>query len=230
MNTNINERLSAEIDELVSIAENLSRDASRSGSGLGPNRIEELTSVTSRSGQLIRRLYGQDSQYHESLQKVLSTAHFSSMHSNWFNHISELVGILKGIQHDMKSGMLSDFRKLLQAEIFADFLDMAEHLLNEGYKDAAAVLLGAVLEDSLRKLSLNRELSTTSMHGKLLTSEPLNVALAKDGAYGPLVQKQVTTWANLRNDAAHGHFSKYDAEQVKQMLIFIQKFCADYLQ
>jgi hypothetical protein len=230
MNTNISERLSAEIQDLVSIAENLSRDASRSGSGLGPNRIEELTSVTSRSGQLIRRLYGQDSQYHESLQKVLSTPHFSSMHSNWFNHISELVGILKGIQHDFKSGMLSDFRKLLQAEIFADFLDMAEHLLNEGYKDAAAVLLGAVLEDSLRKLSLSRELSTTSAHGKLLTIDPLNVALAKDGAYGPLVQKQVTTWANLRNDAAHGHFAKYDAEQVKQMLIFIQKFCADYLQ
>jgi hypothetical protein len=230
MNTNINERLSTEIDELVSIAENLSSDASSSGRGLGPKRIEELTSVTSRSGQLIRRLYGQDSQYHESLQKVLSTQNFSSMNSNYFRHISELVGILKGIQHDMKSGMLSDFRKLLQAEIFADFLDMAEHLLNEGYKDAAAVLLGAVLEDSLRKLSFSHELSTTSPQGKLLTIEPLNVALAKDGAYGPLVQKQVTTWANLRNDAAHGHFSKYDTDQVKQMLIFIQKFCADYLQ
>ena len=45
-----------------------------------------------------------------------------------------------------------------------------------------------------------------------------------------LVQKQITTWANLRNDAAHGHFAKYDQDQVKQMLLFVQKFCADYLR
>jgi hypothetical protein len=152
------------------------------------------------------------------------------MHSNRFEHVSELVGILKGIQHDIKSGMLSDFRRLLQAEIFADFLEMAEYLLNEGYKDAAAVLLGAVLEDSLRKLAVGRGVSTTTADGKPLTIDPLNIALVKDSAYGPLVQKQVTTWANLRNDAAHGHFSKYDAEQVKQMLLFVQKFCLDYLQ
>ena len=215
MNTKINERLLDEINELVTIAERLSRDASCAERSLGPERVEELTSVSSRSGQLILRLYGQNSQYHHSLQKVLNTDHFSSMHSNWFRHISELGGILKGVQHDMKSGMLSDFRKLLQAEIFADFLDMAEHLLNEGYKDAAAVILGAVLEDSLRKLSNGRGLPVTLTNGKLLTIDPLNVALAKDEAYGPLVQKQVTTWATLRNDAAHGHFSKYDADQVK---------------
>ena len=49
--------------------------------------------------------------------------------------------------------MLSNFMSLAQAEVFADFLDMAEHLLGEGYKDAAAVILGAVLEDTLRKLA-----------------------------------------------------------------------------
>ncbi len=160
----------------------------------------------------------------------MATPHFTTMHSNYFKHISEVVGIFKGIQHDIKSGMLSDFRKLLQAEIFADFLEMAEYLLNEGYKDAAAVLFGAVLEDSLRKLSAVRGLPTITTSGKPLTIEPLNVALAKVGAYGPLVQKQVTTWANLRNDAAHGHFTNYDSEQVKQMLLFVQKFCLDYLQ
>jgi hypothetical protein len=230
MNANMNDRVVAEIDELVTIAEKLSGDASQSGSSLGPKRIEELSTIASRGGQLILRLYGQDSQYQLNFQKVLATPDFTIMSRSYFRHISELVGILKGIQHDIKSGMLSDFRQLLQAEIFADFLDMAEHLLSEGYKDAAAVLLGAVIEDSLRKIANGRGMSTTTANGKPLTIEPLNVALAKDGAYGPLVQKQVTTWANLRNDAAHGHFSTYDADQVKQMLLFVQKFCSDYLQ
>jgi len=107
---------------------------------------------------------------------------------------------------------------------------MSEYLLDEDYKDAAAVLLGAVLEDSLRKLAESQQIPTASATGKYLTIDPLNVALAKQGFYNPLVQKQITTWANLRNDAAHGHFDKYDAEQVKQMLLFVQKFCADHLQ
>lgn len=226
----LNDALIAGIDELVVIAEKLSRDASRSDSRLGAERIEELSAVASRGGQFIRRLYGQDSQYQHNLQKVLNTQHFTLMHSNYFAHISELVGILKGVQHDIKSGLLSDLRRLLNAEIFADFLDMSEHLLNEGYKDAAAVILGAILEDSLRKLADGSEVSTTAANGKNLTIDPLNIALAKKEVYGPLVQKQITTWANLRNDAAHGHFTKYDADQVKQMLLFVQKFCTDYLQ
>jgi hypothetical protein len=151
------------------------------------------------------------------------------MHGNHHGHVSELVGILRGVQQDIRSGLLRDLRRLIQAEVFADYLEMAEHLLNEGYKDAAAVLLGATLEDSLRKVAITRSIETASVTGKPLTIDPLNVALAKDGAYGPLVQKQVTTWANLRNDAAHGRFDKYDEQQVRQMLIFVQKFCADYL-
>ena len=126
MNANVNDRIVTEIDELVAIAEKLSRDASGSGCSLGPESIEELSAIASRGGQLILRLYGQDSQYQLNFRKVLTTGEFTTMHSNYFQHISELVGILRGIQHDIKSGMLSDFRQLLQAEIFADFIALAK--------------------------------------------------------------------------------------------------------
>jgi hypothetical protein len=145
MSNLINNKIVTEIDELVAIAEKLSRDSSVSRSSLGPDRIEELSAIASRGGQTIQRLYGQNSQYSRSFEKVLKTDNFTSMHSNSYKHISEFVGILKGVQHDIKSGLLSDFRRLLQAEVFADFLEMAEHILSEGYKDAAAVLLGAIV-------------------------------------------------------------------------------------
>lgn len=230
MEKKIDDNIIREVDEIVISAERLSRDAASSSYALGPERIEELSSLTSRVGQLIHCIYGDNSQYRINLTKVLSTSQFSSMHGGYFMHISEFAGIVKGIQHDIKSGMLSDFRMLLQAEIFADFLEMAEYLLGEGYKDAAAVILGAVIEDSLKKLAASRGLKTTSSNGKPMTIDPLNIELAKDNAYNSLVQKQITTWANLRNDAAHGNFSKYDKDQVKQMLLFVQKFCLDYLQ
>ena len=66
--------------------------------------------------------------------------------------------------------------------------------------------------------------------GKTLAMNSLNISLYKHEVYGPLIQKQITSWTNLRNDAAHGHYDKYDIEQTKQMLIFVQKFCSDYLK
>lgn len=223
------DRIKAEINDLVQVAERLSRDASRARSPLGPERIEELQSVASRGGHLIRRLYGDDSQYQKNLDRVLATKDFATMHSNYYEHVSELAGILKGIQSDVNRGMLEDFRLLVRAEVFVSFLEMAEYLLNEGYKDAAAVMLGGVLEDSLRTLSARKGVPAITALGKPLTIDPLNIALAKAGVYNPLVQKQITSWANLRNDAAHGQFAKYDADQVRQMLLFVRKFCADYL-
>ena len=73
-------------------------------------------------------------------------------------------------------------------------------------------------------------INITNSKGKPLTLDPLNISLAKKGVYGPLVQKQIASWANLRNDEAHGHFDKYDSDQVQQMLLLVQKFCADFLK
>lgn len=219
-----------EIKSLIAIAEKLSADASTASSNLGHERVQELLGVTARGGQLITRLYGADSHYFQMFQAATRIPAFNSMHGNHYRHVSDVAGMLKAVEHDIESGMLANFRSLIQAEIFADFLEMAEHLLNEGYKDAAAVLLGAILEDSLRKIADANGISVVGPKGKPLTIDPLNSAVAKDGVYNSLVQKQITSWANLRNDAAHGHFTKYDEAQVKQMLLFVQKFCTDFLK
>ena len=221
--------ISDEVDSLVTKGEALARDAASSGSRLGSERVQELTTIAARIGQLIRRLYGSSSHYQAHLDRVMDTTPFTAMHSNHWEHVAALVGIAKGVQSDIRSGLLRDLRALAQAEVFADFLEMAEHLLDTGYKDAAAVLLGGVLEDSLRRLGAKHSVELTAQGGRPLTLDPINVALAKVDAYGPLVQKQVTSWANLRNDAAHGHYGKYDEGDVRQMLLFVQKFCSDYM-
>ena len=226
----LKERVTREVDDMVAVSQKLARDAATARSALGPDRIEELMSISSRAGQLIRRLYGPGSQYQVNLDRVLATSMFATMHSSWCLHIAELAGIIKGIQNDIETGMAEDLRALIQAEVFADFLEMAEHLLDTGYKDPAAVLLGAVLEDSLRKLADRNNVPTTGPNGRSLTIDPINSGLAKAGVYNPLIQKQITSWANLRNDAAHGHFAKYDVDQVRQMLLFVQKFCSDHLK
>ena len=66
--------------------------------------------------------------------------------------------------------------------------------------------------------------------GKPLTIDPLNSELVKADVYNKLVQKQITSWADLRNNAAHGHFEKYNQTQVEMMLLFVQSFCAEHIK
>ena len=63
------------------------------------------------------------------------------------------IGILTALLEDTAKGRLQSLRQLVIAEVFSDFLDMAKHLLDHGYKDAAALISGAVLEDGMRRIA-----------------------------------------------------------------------------
>ena len=98
---------------------------------------------------------------------------------------------------------------LVTADAFESFLEQAEYLLSEGYKDAAAVLVGGVLECHASARCC--DVRGVPTDGPKDTIEPLNAALAKHtpAPVQQLVQKQITAWADLRNSAAHGRFTEY---------------------
>lgn len=50
--------------------------------------------------------------------------------------------ILLAAKEDIEGGYLKALESLVSADIFADFLDMAQYLHEEGYKDPAASLAG----------------------------------------------------------------------------------------
>jgi hypothetical protein len=51
----------------------------------------------------------------------------------------------------------------------------------------------------------------------------MNSALAAQGIYGKLDQKNVTSWLDLRNKAAHAQYDSYSAEQVRIMLTGVRE-------
>ncbi len=131
-------------------------------------------------------------------------------------------GILAGTHSDFQQGFIKNLRAEIRGEVDADFLAQAIRLLNDELKDPAAMLIGAVLEDSLRQLCLKHEVTEG------LNIESMNIPLKRAGIYNLPVQQQVTAWAAIRNKADHGHFNEYDLLQVKNMhqgvLDFIVKF------
>src|ERR687886_179718 len=87
-------------------------------------------------------------------------------------------GILRAVKEDLQEGvLLTGIRNLVSAEIFSDFLDMAKHLHESGYKDPAASLTGAVLEDGLRRIAQSKNVTVkqtdnlNSLNQRLAASE-----------------------------------------------------------
>ena len=223
-------RLITEVENLIKIGNELLDYGCVNGGDTSLEMISKFTFWTTRTGQLLSSLYPKENHYHQSLNSFRKRLEMTNLHSGTAYMLSEIMGVLEAVKYELENGLLDNIQTLLQADIFANFLEMGEHLLNENYKDAAAVIIGSVLEDTLRKLCLINEIPTTNDKGKLLTIEPLNVELAKKEVYNQLVKKQITSWADLRNSAAHGHFNEYDNKQVHSMLLFVQSFTAGHLR
>lgn len=135
------------------------------------------------------------------------------------------VGSLKALRRDYQDGYLQTVQALVKADVFADFLEMAAHLLEQGYKDPAAVLAGGVLEEHLRALCATRGIETVTA-GRPKKADAMNAELAGASAYNRLDQKSVTAWLDLRNNAAHGKFDQYSKQQVDMMLGGVREFIA----
>jgi hypothetical protein len=137
----------------------------------------------------------------------------------WPN-VQQAFGVLLAAKDDFASGSLFSLKKLVEAELFDEFLEQAEHLLEAGYFQPAAVIAGTVLEDALRKLCEANGIQTTNKP-KL---DLMNSELAKQGVYTKLVQKRITTLADLRNSAAHGKWTEFERVDVQAMLRDVRDF------
>lgn len=138
--------------------------------------------------------------------------------------IDQAKGILLSLKNDYECGYLQSVVELIHADLFADFLEMADYLLEQGYKDPAAVVTGSVLEAHLRKLCDKHLIPVLKADGNHKKAEGLNTELSAVGAYNLLDQKNVTAWLDLRNKAAHGKYAEYTKDQVVLMLENVRNF------
>lgn len=145
--------------------------------------------------------------------------------SNDSTKLKGLIGVLRAMRADYVGGFMQQVEELIHAGLFDDFLDMANELLAKGYKDAAAVIGGSVLEEHLRKLA-NRARVPTVDGGKPIKTDRLNADLLKASVYNLLEQKNMTAWLDLRNKAAHGEYAAYDDAHVNLTLQSIRSFVA----
>jgi len=230
--TSPEEKLKTETKSLIEEGLKIISLAEFAETRLAGEDLADVCAWVTRLGQLVRTVYGEKSQQFDSYNEALKTPNFYNIQCNHNAQISRLVGVAKSIQHDIEQDLLFDFRALVQADVFADFLEMAKYLLSEHYKDPSAVLAGSVLEKHLRQLALknNVPITFTDKRGNSVDqkADTINADLVKASVYNVLQQKNVTAWLDLRNKAAHGHYSEYSEENVSLMLQGILLFMSQF--
>ena len=148
-----------------------------------------------------------------------------------------LWGVFSGAYDDFKAGMFDNLKLEIESSVSCDFLGQANALLNDkelvdySYLPAA-VLIGAVLEKTLRSLceNANPKIETVNENGRAKKMSAMIVDLKKAGVINEIRSRQLETWNAIRNSAAHGKIEEFTKEQVAAMLQGVQDFMAQQMK
>jgi len=197
------------------------KKGSKSSIPEGGNNDIIIHSLITRIFATLERIVGRNSEYYKHALSVASGERRAS------KTLDFLIGTIEGLFHDIKNNYLKSLTEIIFGDVFGDYLEMAEHLLNEGYKDPAAVIAGSTLEEHLKQLYLNNGIDINVQTRIGLRSKragQINSELAKNEVYSKLDQKSITAWLDLRNKAAHGKYNEYSSKKVEIMVMGIKDF------
>ncbi len=212
----LDEKIIRRLDSLIALGVGVLGTAHDSGRAMIVDRSMATQWITS-SLHLIRTVFTKESDHFQQLEAF-------NKDITYLHNTERALSVLRAAKDDYEQGMLFDTRTLIEAEVFDDLLEQAEHLLKMGYYQPAAVVAGAVLEDGLRKLCARNNVPV-SPTAKV---ETMNAELTRANVYNGLVQKQVTMFADLRNKAAHGQWTEFTEAQVVTMLPQVRAFMTQH--
>lgn len=170
---------------------------------------------------LIKRACGEESEHYQQLRRLAE----NEITLNPF-YYHQCYGVLEAAYRDFSEGFLFDLRAMVRADLLGNFIEQAEALLDEGYYVPAASLVGAVLEDTLRRICDQQNVS----YPEKTNINALNTLLAKATVYNKLAQKEITAKADIRNNADHGKFNQFTESDVKDMVKWVQRFASEHLK
>ena len=188
-------------------------------------QTEKLAEIITRSKAAVSRITGKNSEYYQDVVAIINKP------VNYGLKLRAVIGVIKGLLLDLENNYTISMGEIIHADVFSDFIEMAEYLSLKQYKDASAVIIGSTLESHIRNLciknniNINEEVEEEKTHKK---ADKMNSELRKKEIYNLAYQKQITAWLDIRNNAAHGKYDQYSQEQVKLMIEGVRNFIINY--
>lgn len=135
------------------------------------------------------------------------------------HEVYTLFHLLNSAKDDFDGGYVFNVELRVSGEVVGDFVTLARASLNEGYKDVAAVLACAALEDALKRYAIANKLDVTD---KTMT-EVVN-ALKGAGLVVGAQKTMLDRMPNVRNFALHANWDKISEPDVGAVIGFVEQF------
>ncbi len=180
----------------------------------------DVSRLRTRAFAAIERVVGRNSDYYKQAQDSA----MDTKNNTKYMILQQIIGSVNALLADIESNYLKSLTEIVHSNLFSDYLEMAQHLLDNGYKDAAVVIAGSTLEAHLKQLADKFGIGTSKTDGSPKKSDQINSELTKIQAYEKIDQKNITAWLGLRNEAAHGNYEKYDEQQANLLISCIRDF------
>lgn len=167
---------------------------------------------------VLSRIFGEQSVHYRQFEVVHRDF------GGWDTDFQKCWGIFLAAKDDYEGGFLFNHDSLVAADVFDDELEQAEELLRNNFITPACVVTGIVLETMVKRLCAGQIPTIT-----IAKFDLMNADLTKANVYNKSMQKQLTAWYGLRNDAAHGNGAGQTAAEIKAMIEGVRRFIGDYL-
>ena len=138
--------------------------------------------------------------------------------------LEKVLGVLQSVRAEAQAGLLAKLEYQVFATAFDDFLDHASSFHKSGKVKEAAILVSAVLEDTVKRIAAKNGINPAS-----LSLEPLVDQLTDAEVLTAIKSKRIKSYAGVRNSALHAEWDKLDLKDIGQVINGVRELLDDYL-
>jgi len=211
----MNEDLKKAADRSVELLETIQKiEKTRHTTGVSLFQVNDLAS---RGANLIHSIVGSKSIYSENLRNALKQKTAVAQYL-------AAAGVLQAFHIDLSNGHLVNIRHEIETEVISEILTQAKKLSRtKGVHSAAVILVAcAGLEEFLRNWCEEKGFHVPE---KQRSIGKFAMELRKQGQIELPIERRISSWADYRNDAAHGSkWEKITQEIANRVLREIEDF------
>lgn len=162
---------------------------------------------------LIKAVFGQESPHYQNFESELKDCNGDGQ------YIKALQGIFMSAKEAYEGGYVFNVELSISGEIFGDFVVLAKQSLAEGYKDVAAVLASAALEDALKRYA---KVNGINVDDAVMTK--VVGAIKSAGLVSGARKSMLDAMPKIRNYAMHAEWDKVTEPDVNSIIGFVEQF------
>jgi hypothetical protein len=165
---------------------------------------------------LIKSVFGEPSPHYQNIKQAYENLPPSVY---WAVRGDVLKGIFKAAKEDFDGRYLFSVKAAISGEIFGDFVSLAKAALSESYKDVAAVLVCAALEDALKRYAALNDLD---VNDKVM--QEVVAAIKAKGLVTGAQKTLLDSMPKIRDYAMHAKWDKITSQDVGSVIGFVEQF------